>query len=184
MMQSSWYSWRPFCYYTGFYLGICEMHSCVHVPKARQMYIQSLFFLHRLHLSWGHWDLLLPATMLIYIIKDLALKTLLIQPWLPPVSPAIGERWNNILQDFLGWVPTPGKPTLDMCGVGQHTSYEHWVTASPQRPREDRLLCPAPKRCSGTASSEHHFSSGLTQYISRSIYAVFTAHSTVATSKV
>lgn len=86
------------------------IHACTCQKLDRHTFIQSLFILHRLHLSWGHSDLLLSATMLIYIIKDPALETLLIQPWLPPVSPAIAERWNNTLCDFQAWLPTPGNP--------------------------------------------------------------------------
>ena len=46
------------------------------------------------------------------------------------------------------------------------------------------LGCTAHRRRPGSASFEHRHSSGLTQYILRNIYAVFTAHSAVATSKV
>lgn len=165
------------------------IHACTCQKLDRRTFMQSLFILHRLRLSWGHSDLLLPATMLIYIIKDLALKTLLIQPWLPPVSPAIAERWNNTLWDFQAesphqethWAGSANSGHL-RCGA----AYQLWALtySNPLVPQRRQTALPCPQKVLRHCSSECHLSSGLTQYISRSIYAVFTAHSTVATSKV
>lgn len=53
-----------------------DRHTCTETP----------FILQRLHLIWGHSDLLLCAKMLIYITEDLAVEAQPMLPWLPCVS--------------------------------------------------------------------------------------------------
>lgn len=191
MVKSSWYSWRVFCYYTGFYLDICEMHSCTHMPKARQMYIHAVT-VHPAQVmpQLGSFRPAPPCNN-----ADLHNQGPGPENTADPamVASCFPSHWPRGRITHYG-IFKAESPPQETHRAGSANSVHLWCGAAyqlwaltyskPQRPREDRLLCPAPRRCSGTASSECHFSSVLTQYISRSIYAVFTAHSTVATSKV
>lgn len=155
---------------------------CMQMLKDRQTHIHTgSFILHRLHLirvTWTSVGCRLPLGTQLSPSETSRLTSTLSAKHLPS---KMGDQ-HKVLDAGLGsWTPSQESHqagSVDVPVMGAYFWRCKWWMQTTQGGRA------AHRRCSGTASFERCRSSGLTQYILRNIYAVFTAHSTVATSKV